>query len=248
MYYLTTTFSKVLFPSFSRVQSDIYRLGKAYLSSVVATASLVIPICLGVVVASREIVLVVLSEKWRAAIPILQILAVAAPFSALAHFGGILCDATANLNSKLILQVACILVLIVLFLFLSRFGLIGFALAVLIEELLRNIGYVYLTSRILKVTKNELLRAHVPGVTIGVVVAGAILFASIIMHQVGSSLWLTFSLQLLLGMSLLAVLLVFRPPQPIKQELANGLSTLFTLKDTNTQMGKLLAWYEKTLS
>lgn len=248
MYHLTTTFSKVLFPSFSRVQSDIRRLERAYFSSLVVVATLVIPICLGAMVASREIVLVVLSEKWSAAIPVLQILAVAAPFSALAHFGGILCDATGNLNPKFFLQIASIAVLIMLFLFLRHFGLKGFAFAVLIEEMLRNTGYIYLVGRILKVTKKELFRAHVPGLAIGVVIAGAILFVSIIMHQAGGSIWMTFSLQLLVGVSLLAVLLVIRPPHPIKQELMNRLSTLFSSKDTNTYTGRLLAWYEKILS
>jgi len=248
MYYLTTTFSKVLFPSFSRVQSDIQRLERAYFALLSVGATLVIPICLGAMVASREIVLVVLSEKWSAAIPVLQILAVAAPFSALAHFGGILCDATGNLNPKLFLQIASVLVLIMLFLFLSRFGLKGFAFAVLIEEMLRSTGYIYLVGRILKVAKKELFRAHIPGLTIGVLVAGAILFASIIMHQVGGSIWLTLSLQLLVGASLLAVLLVFRPPHAIKQELVNRLSILFSRKDTNTYTGKLLAWYEQKLS
>ena len=34
MYYLTTSFSRVLFPSFSRIQAEFPRLKKAYLSSI----------------------------------------------------------------------------------------------------------------------------------------------------------------------------------------------------------------------
>ncbi|HXG30077.1 MAG TPA: lipopolysaccharide biosynthesis protein, partial [Thermodesulfobacteriota bacterium] len=54
VYYLTTSFSRVLFPSMSRIQTEFPRLKGAYLSSIALSAAIVIPTCVGISVASRE--------------------------------------------------------------------------------------------------------------------------------------------------------------------------------------------------
>ena len=61
--YLTSSFSRVLFPSFSRVQKEIERLKKAYLSTIMLFSAILLPTCLGIAVASQEIVLLVLGRK-----------------------------------------------------------------------------------------------------------------------------------------------------------------------------------------
>jgi len=246
IYYLTTSFSRVLFPSFSRIQLEIQRLKKAYLSAITLIAALIIPVCIGIMVASREIVLLILGEKWSAAIPVLQILAIAVPISMLSHFGGIVCDATANLNSKFIMQVTYVILLVILFFFFRRFGLTGFATAIVVGELLRNSAYLYLMKRVLKTSYKEMFSAYQPGLINGFIVGGTIFLASLFLHRAGSPVWLIFSAQLSVGFLLLVFLTFIKPHQTLKREIKAVLLNLSFLKERSLYLCKFISWYQES--
>ncbi|UOQ76610.1 oligosaccharide flippase family protein [Hymenobacter sp. 5516J-16] len=55
VYLLTTSVSKVVFPSFSQMQTDRPRLKTVYLSSITLIAALVIPICAGAAIAAPRL-------------------------------------------------------------------------------------------------------------------------------------------------------------------------------------------------
>lgn len=163
------TVSRVLFPAFSRIQSEIERLKKVYLFSVSSVVLVVFPICCSISVASEQIVNIMLGEKWAAAVPILQVLAFTTPFRVLMHFSGIICDATGTLTFKAMLHIFYFVALAILFFMLKSFGIMGFAYAVLLAALLKNFGYYIITKRILKYHASELLKAYRPGIFAAVI-------------------------------------------------------------------------------
>lgn len=64
----------VLFPAFSSIQDDIPRIRHAYLK-VIRTISLVtFPMMMGLMMLSREVILVVMGPKWEGVVPPLQVL------------------------------------------------------------------------------------------------------------------------------------------------------------------------------
>lgn len=65
----------VLFPAFSRMQDDRRRIGALWLRVNRVVAAITLPVSLGLVVAAPELVATVLGERWRAAVPVMQILA-----------------------------------------------------------------------------------------------------------------------------------------------------------------------------
>lgn len=72
---ITLVLSKVAFPIFSTIQDDNEKLRNAY-SKYITYASLVVsPVMLGIAALAKPLVVVAMTDKWLAAVPMLQILA-----------------------------------------------------------------------------------------------------------------------------------------------------------------------------
>jgi lipopolysaccharide exporter len=158
--HITTSLTQVLFPSLSKIQNDRERLRRVYLSAISLISIVICPLSVGISLAAEPIVLVMLGEKWQAAIPVLQILAISAFFRFTSHFGGVVCNATASLNQKLRLQTSYILVMIFLFYIFKDWGVSGFATAILLAEIFKNIGYIFVLKGIIYYQYIELFKAY----------------------------------------------------------------------------------------
>jgi len=179
-YAFTTSVSRVLFPLFSRIQSDKDRLADHFLSSFSLVSIVIVPVCLGMAICSEEIVVSVLGAQWLAGTEIVPILALAILFRMLSHLGGVLCDATANLARKVLLQVGYLVVLSLCFGLLRPFGLKGFASALLLSELGLFIGYTFAVRFVLSIRLRAMLNPFLLSTRIGILssaAVGAVLFA-----------------------------------------------------------------------
>jgi O-antigen/teichoic acid export membrane protein len=237
--YLTTSFSRVLFPSFSKVQKEIDRLKKAYLSTIMVFSAILLPTCFGMAVASREIVLVILGEKWIAAIPVLQILAVAIPFNMLSHFGGILCESTATLNIKLLMQVIYVFILGALFYLLRSYGILGFSTALLIGELCRFVAYIFITRQICKIMPMEFIQAYLPSVISSLIIGILIYTFAFFLRQSHYSIPFVFFFELIVGFLTLFSLL-FLTNNIVRREIKNRLFSSGIMKNSNSLFFKIV--------
>ena len=165
--YLVTSLTQVLLPGYSRIQSERRRLKSVYLTTITVFGVIMLPISWGVAASAHEIVLTLLGGKWAPAAPVLAILALAAPFSLLTHFGAVLCEATATLNVKIIIQVGRVAWLAALLVGLTRFGIAGIAAAFALSELVEHVAYLVVMRRLLTLSFGELWRAYVPGLAAG---------------------------------------------------------------------------------
>lgn len=207
--YFVTSFSRVMLPSYSRIQDDTPRLRRAYLSSSLLLGSVFFPICWGMVAAAQEIVSVILGPQWMEAIPLLQILAAATPFGLLTHLTGSLLVAKAELNAKLRIQIAYLLVLFALFATLGRLGVGGFAFAVAISTLVQYVLYMESARCILQfdlAQVSETLRAPVLS---GAIVGLAIYVWGVLLDHGGMPSWLILVTQVTLGCVVLVVLFLY---------------------------------------
>ena len=180
---LSTSVSRVLFPTLSSIQSDIERLRRVYLDTIKFVAFGVVPICAGVAVASEEAVLTLLGPRWTASIPLLQLIALVAPVKILMTFGGIICDATDRLQTKMKLELVYIIFLATALLFVFRdYGVIGVAIMVLIAEIFKNIAYAFVLKRILGYSiYKDVVLGYVPAAAAGVLVGGSIYLVRLLM-------------------------------------------------------------------
>ena len=246
--YLTSSFSKVLFPSFSKIQKEIERLKKAYLSTIMVFSAILFPTCLGVAAASREIVLLVLGEKWIAAIPVLQILAIATPFNLLSHFGGILCESTATLNIKLLMQVIYVFILVVLFYLLRSYGILGFATALVMGELCRFVAYIFITRQICKIMPMEFIHTYLPSIISSLIIGPIIYFMASFLREYNTPIPLVFIVEIMLGLIFLIILFLFGPQKILREEILSRLEISRIINNKNSRTNKLLYWFYKSLS
>jgi O-antigen/teichoic acid export membrane protein len=202
-YYFTTSLSRVLFSSLSRVQTETAKLRSTYLSVTTVFAALLIPVCWGAAAASREIVLVVLGPNWTAAIPVFAILAAIAPIAFLAVLSGVICEVTATLNPKLALSLGKLAVLVVLLIALGRLDLIGYTLAYAVTELFGYLAYFALMRSVLHTSLAQQMGAQIPGVVVGLATAAAMAALGRLGQAADTPQWLTLAAQLTTGGAIL---------------------------------------------
>lgn len=246
--YLTSSFSRVLFPSFSRIQKEIVRLKKAYLSTIMLFSAILLPTCMGIAAASREIVLLVLGEKWIAAIPVLQILAIATPFNLLSHFGGIVCEATATLNIKLLMQVVYVTILGILFYLMRGLGIREFAMAIVFAEFIRFLAYLFIVKRICNITSMEYIRAYLPSIASALIIGVSIYFVATILCGFNVPVIMLFAVELILGMGLLMVIFFYGPQKTLREEIRDRFDKSGIVTRDNSVVNRLLGWFYKALS
>ncbi|GAB3811563.1 lipopolysaccharide biosynthesis protein [Pontibacter rugosus] len=245
MHMLTRTVSKVIFPSFSKMQSDNEKLGRVYLSSITLLAAAVIPVCLGIAVASPEIILVLLGDQWVESIPVLQVLCLGIPLSFITMFAGIVCDAKAALNSKVVLNVLFILVICGCFYLLKDYGLVGFAFAVFIAELLRVALYQRVMRKVLDLSYKTQLQIYLPGLLNGVLVAACIYGVSHILRSLDIPMIVVLAAQIVTGaLSLLTLTFVF-PLKLLREQIGQVIAMVGFNVNTSTYLGKMISRFKK---
>ncbi|WP_266204818.1 lipopolysaccharide biosynthesis protein [Pontibacter kalidii] len=247
MYMLTRTISRVIFPSFSKLQAETTKLASAYISSTTLLATIIIPTCLGLLVAAPEVVYVLLGDQWGESIPVLQVLCLAIPLSFITMFAGIVCDAKAVLNAKIVLTLLFIGVITGFFFLFRDQGLIGFAFAILAGELVRTLFYQTVLNRILKLSYSKQLLVYVPGIVNGMVIAAVIYVLSTMLRSVGLPHLLVLGAQISTGAVLFLVLTLFFPHKTLKNQI-NALLSRLGLEDNPTSyVGRLVLKYRKTV-
>ena len=197
--YLGATFSRVLFPSFSRVQKETERLRNAFLPSIMVVFIVGVPMLWGMAAASPQIVATVLGNRWSAAVPVVTVLALAMPFALVGHFAGVLCDATGHLNAKILIRSSQIVLVLALFAALTRFGIIGVGIAYALGQVVVAVALFTVTGGILATKPRTLLRAYTPGVGAGICAASLVAVAGLLGERVGAPSVVTLLVQIVLG-------------------------------------------------
>lgn len=208
----------VLFPALSRIQDQRERLGRVYRSSLASAGALLIPIGAGMALAAAPLVTVVLGDQWAESARVLPFLAISAVGGFLALLGAIVCEATADLNRKLVLQCVHLVALIVL-LFLAGSDLRNLALAVMLAQSIRVVGYFEFMRRKLEMERFEHLRILFPAIVTGSIIAAAghawnVLFSATVPAAI------LLIIHVVSGAALLLASLRFGPLSPTRRDVA----------------------------
>lgn len=215
--------STVLFPSFSRMQSDIARVRRVYLGSLSLLAFVLLPVSAGLAVAAREVVLFFLGPQWDVAAAVLPVLMAAAAVHALTNMSGVVTTALAQLNRKLALQAGYLVVLVGLLLLARGHGLWTYAAALGAGEVIRHGLYLLLMRRLIGVTLRDTWVNYWPAVLTAAVVAGLIHLGRAATIAVGAPLAAILVVEVLLGLAGLLVMLRWGPVPRVRAELHHRL-------------------------
>lgn len=147
---------RVIFPVFVKIADDYDRLKKAFMRTIFVTTLMVLPFGIIFFFFPREIVLIVLGEKWIEVVPILQILAILGVIKAVAN-------ALMSIQLALKLQKYITLttfigfsgLLVTIFPFIANFGLIGAAYAATFGYILATPFIVFFSWKALQSVKKK---------------------------------------------------------------------------------------------
>jgi lipopolysaccharide exporter len=242
-YHLSAGLAQVLFPSFSAIQFDLRRLRGAYLSAVGMTAAIIFPLNAGMAVAANEIVLVVLGPQWKGSIAVMPILLLASSITLTSQFAGIVAEAQAALNVKLLVAAASAVTLAALLLLARGGPLQAYGAALVGAATVSHLGYVAILSRTLKTPLITLLRPYAPAALGAAIVAGSIALVRLTSLQLLSlPLLPVLVAEVVTGASALFLVLRFGPLRVFRDDFARRLSDAGLLKATGGRISRLLRW------
>lgn len=173
---LSKVISRVLFPMFSKLQTDFPKLRVEYVRGVRLVVAVVVPISFAIVVLAHDIVTSLYGAKWAAAAVPLQVLAVFGCFQALWMLNGYLYNAIGKPHIDFYMNASrLVLVIGLLYPLTISYGLAGAGAAVALPMAVQFAVGVYLSHRVIGVSILATVRP------VGVALAqGAVLAAVLI--------------------------------------------------------------------
>ncbi len=167
MQMLVSSLTRVMYSTFSKLQTDRVRLASAELRLLAVVGSLTMTICLGMIPAAREIILVLLGPQWLGSVRVLQILLVAVPMNFMSHVLALTFDAVGELKRKTRIQSINLVVLGIALFLLYPLGIAGIAIAIALLEAFRFGFYVTENMKVFDVSYGAIgkviLESIVPG-------------------------------------------------------------------------------------
>lgn len=169
--FLGQTLSKVLFPSFSKISADVSRMASAYLSAVAVLSIIMLPISAIFVMTAREIILMLLGQKWLDTILPLQILSWGIFIRTSYKIDDSVAKAVGAVYRRSVRDAiyACLVVggaLIGL-----RYGITGVAVGSTLAALVNYLLGVRMSLSLLQIPWSQFLRSVSPGLLLGLVTA-----------------------------------------------------------------------------
>lgn len=118
--------AKVTFPVYVKISHDIERLRKAFLKTIFTVSILCIPIGIIFFLFPKEIIILLLGNKWLAAVPVLQVLTI---FGVVRAISGVSTTVFLSVNkqeySAIVMFVSFLVLAITIIPFVNIFGLVG---------------------------------------------------------------------------------------------------------------------------
>ncbi|MEG3089071.1 lipopolysaccharide biosynthesis protein [Sphingomonas sp. PB4P5] len=121
--------NEVAFSAYARMQHDAAAMGRAFAQSVRIIMIAALPFYFGLAATAEPLVLTMLGDKWRAAVPVVRLLALAMPFMTLQVLISPACDARGRPGIGVQNGAIGALVMGTAFLIGVQYGLIGLAVA-----------------------------------------------------------------------------------------------------------------------
>jgi O-antigen/teichoic acid export membrane protein len=168
---------KVLGPALSRMQDEPQRVADAWVRVVRLVSLLTVPALGGLIVVAPDFVQVVLGEKWHAAIPLIQILAVVGILQALQAVSTDILQARGRTRTIFRFSLLFTGAHTVAFVIGLHWGVVGVAAGYAISSILVEPIYLWLTARSIGITPMPVLRA-VRGAFEASLVMAAVVFAA----------------------------------------------------------------------
>jgi len=147
---ITHVFSQVLYPAYAKLQDNVSRLRGAFMKGLQVIAFLSFPVAGLIFILAQDFTKIFLGEKWMPMVPAMQVMALAGLVRSIAAVSGNLFYAVGmpGIDTRLQL-IRCVVLAILIYPLTVRWGIVGSAVAVFANILVANVGFVYITLKLL---------------------------------------------------------------------------------------------------
>jgi PST family polysaccharide transporter len=166
--------ANVFFPSYAKIQNDKERLSRAYLKSVNLVLLIMTPMALGLLVASPEIVSVILGNKWLPMIPTLQVFGLLILTGPVSENAAPLFQAVGLPGYNVRAGIVLISVMAPLMFLLLSWGISGIATAVVVAHTVAVSYNIYQMNTILPGTARKTFVIALPILLAGLLMLGGV--------------------------------------------------------------------------
>ena len=181
---ISTALLRVSLPAFSRLQDSEKELQSTYLHSTAVTAMVTAPLFVGLAVLSRDVVLLLLGEKWLPSVPVMQIITVIGFLTSIGYYNQsvMLVRNKPQWQAKLTLLYAVTNILA--FFAFTRFGLVYTALAFATRALLLFPVSVWCALKLVSLRGRDYVATLLPALLSSFVMALAVIGAGRLLQDV----------------------------------------------------------------
>jgi len=197
--YLINSISKVIYPSLCQIQDDIDRLKRNFFLIFNLSLIVLLPFSIMVFTLSREIVLILLGQKWIQSIILLKVLAFAATFDYLQHLIGITLESKGILKERIYIQIVYPFLLSSVIIYFKSSGIVTVAVIVLIFYILRFFSYLFILRKI-EIRILEFFSSIFYDIISSLIFFVAITIFYTFLHVVNSQVWFDFVLSVLFSL------------------------------------------------
>jgi len=210
---IASPIQEVLFPAFSRLQDDPRKVGSAWLRVNRLVGAIALPALVGLIVVAPDFVTVVLGEKWRDAIPVIQILAWAGLLQSLQRLNSSVLAARDRTGTLFRFSILASVANVLAFVVGLQWGIVGVAAAYALSNTVLQPVYTWLTARSVDLTLGAVAR-DLAGLAQAVVLMGAAtLGARMLLVELGVSPAARLVAVILVGAAVFAAACAWRAPE-----------------------------------
>ena len=174
---ITTAVSRVLFSSFVSVRNEKERFDRAFYQTIECVTVIVLPVAIGIAAAAPELVATVLGKHWTAARPLIAWIALGSALAMTGTLFASILEVTLHLQEKLYGQIFSLVVTVLCFALLTRYGPVDAAIAFAIAFLVYFAIQASLSISLLGLDPFQLLARLVPALVSGISIGLYILTA-----------------------------------------------------------------------
>ena len=168
---VVSVLSRTMFPAFTKARDSMSSLRRGFAASIRYVVIFTTPICVGLFVVAKPLVLVMLGEDWLEVVPVLRVLATFAWVRSMMSNDGDVYKAMGRPGFLARITGLRLAVVVPALLIATPFGLVAVAVALLIATVLDKALRVFLISRQLDMKVTDVVAQFVPAVVAAVPLA-----------------------------------------------------------------------------
>lgn len=180
---LVSTTTKVALPTFSRLQHEPERLRRAFYTATQLSSLITFPISLGVAALAPELVQSLFGNQWTPSIPVMQVLVFIVPIHLILYYNSSVIMAMGKPSWRLGIHMINVLVNVIAFALVVRWGIVAVAAAYVIRGYLLLPISLWALQKLIRINLTTYLSQYFAPI------AGSLLIASVILglkHFFGS--------------------------------------------------------------